>query len=684
MKVSFSLRSSLWSQALLCLSFIQTARGQTGDLNIEIGKSSGSGSVSLTSANSFSYNFGVTSAAGALTMSNIKLSLSRDVNASQPVVVQIFSGLGGTGTLLRTVQIAPSAVNQGSMTYLTVSLGEALSLGQGAYSVKVSTAASGSNATYNFRSNALTLGDAQGVTLNTSQWIQDNNTTGTAGSTLAPSAGYVLADRSVSASTLNLGRFHTGGTGATTSISYNNVAPATTGNVTESLTVSQTTTGNAVVTSIPTTHTVQGGSNNITLGVTNAAGVQSGTVQLNFNSVQTGSNSTRSGGAVSVGSSTITVTGTGYTGRSEWIANQNGSWNKNDFARWDANGGTPGLDGSVSLADTALFGTAATAARTVTLDGNSPQLRQLTFNNANNGYTIATGTGSASVQLGNGTYTGTMTNQAGKHIISANVVLGNALTYSGATGTETTISGSISGSGQGITKQGNGILRLSGTNSYTGATAVQGGTLIVNGSTNSATTVNSGATLGGSGTINGATTISGIHSPGNSPGTQTFTSGLTYNTNAVVLWELIANSTTGRGTNYDAINVTGTLNFAGTTTIQLDFDYIGSTASSTVDWNNEFWDQSYTGTSGWEIFRVAEGGSITGFENLQLGGSLLDSNGYALSSEHGVFSLAKLNNSIYLNYTVNNAAAINVIPEAGTSLLSVIGATLLLRRRRVS
>ena len=679
--MKFNLRSLSGICALLFFSHsaLISAQAQTSELNIEIGKINGSGAQTLNNTNSFAFNFGVTSSAGTLNLSNIRLALSRGNSTTAPVIIEIFSGLGGTGTLLRRVEIAASSVNQGSMTYSPVSLGDPLSLQQGGYSVRVSTQASGTGATYSFRPDVLTIGDTQGVTLG-SGWIQDNNTTGTAGNTLTPATGYVLADHAFSTSTVNLGRFHTGGTGATTTLSYNNAAPATTGNVTESLTVSHSATGNAIVTTIPSTHTVQGGSNNITLGVTNAAGAQNGTVQLNFNSVQTGSSSSRVGDPQSVGSRTITVTGTGYTGRSEWTANQNGSWNKDEFSRWDANGGTPGLDGSASVGDTALFGSAATAARTITLDGNSPQLRELTFNNANNGYTIATGTGNASLALGNATHAGSMSNQAGQHSISANVVLGNRLTYNGAASSMTTISGAISGNGHGLTKQGAGTLRLTGNNTFTGTTTVEAGTLIINGTSDSATTVQAGATLGGSGTINGNTTIAGIHSPGNSPGLQTFTSGLTYAPGSSVLWELIANDTSGRGTNYDAIDVTGTLNFAGTTTLNMVFNFTGEPTSSTVDWANSFWDHSITGTNGWEIFRVAEGGSIVGFENLELGGLLIDSQGNVLSSSRGSFSLFKSDNSIYLNYTANT----NVIPETSVSLLGLMGMTVLLRRRRSS
>ena len=335
------------------------------------------------------------------------------------------------------------------------------------------------------------------------------------------------------------------------------------------------------------------------------------------------------------------------------------------------------------MGDTALFGTVATADRTIGLDGNAPQLRQIEFNNATSSYTIARGSGNTSIGLGNATNAGVMNNAAGRHTISADIVLGNRLTYTGAAGTTTDISGAVSGNAQGLTKQGLGTLRMSGNNSFSGTTTVAEGTLIVNGTNASATTVNSGATLGGSGTISGATTISGIHSPGNSPGVQSFGSGLTYNGGASVLWELIANSTSGRGSNYDAINVTGNLNFAGSTTLTLDFDFFqaeGSGLNSVVDWGNSFWDTSKLGPDGWEVFRVTDG-TISGFENLTLGGSLADAQTDLLLSNRGSFSLTQSGNSIYLNYTAYDPNA-NVIPESTSTLLGVMGASLLLRRRR--
>ena len=101
--------------------------------------------------------------------------------------------------------------------------------------------------------------------------------------------------------------------------------------------------------------------------------------------------------------------------------------------------------------------------------------------------------------------------------LSGNITAFNT-TYDIATGTTTTLSGDISGSG-GVTKEGLGTLVLEGTNTYTGTTDINAGTLLINASNAGATSayeINSGGTLGGTGSIGGATTLDsgGFLSPG--------------------------------------------------------------------------------------------------------------------------------------------------------------------------
>jgi autotransporter-associated beta strand protein len=508
-----------------------------------------------------------------------------------------------------------------------------------------------------------------GGAISESQWIQDSNTGGTAGTTFTPSAGYVLADHSSSAASVNLGRYHINGTAPTSSLTLGNSAPATTGNVTESLVVSQgTLTGPATLTGLPESHLVQGSTQGVTVGLTAAVGAQTGSVQLNFNSTQTGSSSARVGGDLSVGSRTISLTGFGYDGKSEWTADSGGSWNLDSYDNWSANGGTPGMDGTASQEDTALFGSAATANRTIALNGSNAALQSLTFNNATASYTLSQGSG-GTMTLGSAGSEGALTNSAGTHTLSAPLVLGNKLTVNSAANSSIRLEGAVSGS-HGLVKSGAGRLVIEGTTTYSGLTDVQEGTFVVNGSTAGDLTIGSNAQLEGSGTIGGNTTISGTHSPGNSPDIQTFGADLTYTNGSAIIWELINNTIEGRGTNYDGIDVEGNLDFSGSTTLNLAF----AIAESNIDFTNEFWSSSYLGTNGWKIFDVM--GDITGFENLTLTGTLLDSEGVVLSAirSEASFSLFEGADGIYLNY--------NAIPEPSTVLFLSLASLSLFKRRR--
>jgi autotransporter-associated beta strand protein len=129
----------------------------------------------------------------------------------------------------------------------------------------------------------------------------------------------------------------------------------------------------------------------------------------------------------------------------------------------------------------------------------------------------------ADITIGNAiTFTGNPTfTTAGSEkslIFSGDASLGATRTLTVETGSTVNtafveFSGDISGAGSGITKEGAGTLRLSGNSSYTGATVVSAGKLVVNGniSTSISLTVEAGATLGGDGTVASVTFEGGSH-----------------------------------------------------------------------------------------------------------------------------------------------------------------------------
>jgi len=122
------------------------------------------------------------------------------------------------------------------------------------------------------------------------------------------------------------------------------------------------------------------------------------------------------------------------------------------------------------------------------------------------------------------------------------------------------LAAAISGSGS-LTKDGSGMLTLSGVSTYTGPTSVVGGTLAVTGSIVSDVTVGGGATLKGTGSV-GSVTVNGggTLAPGSSPGTLTVSGSLAMASTTIYLVQVtpaIASTT----------NVSGSAAIAGTVNV---------------------------------------------------------------------------------------------------------------------
>ncbi len=265
---------------------------------------------------------------------------------------------------------------------------------------------------------------------------------------------------------------------------------------------------------------------------------------------------------------------------------------------------------------------------------------------------------SAGGRLSGGNYSGTLSNDG-------------VFRYAG-NGNQT-LSGTVSGTGA-VELASNVTLELSGPNTYTGTTSVINGTMLINGSQSLATgalNVAAGATLGGNGTIGGVSTITGTHSPGNSPGIQTFSSDLTYNAGASLIWELIGNTASlgDRGTVFDGINVGGNLDFTGASTVTLSFNGSGST----VDWSDVLWGTNQS----WLLYDVA--GSTTNLSNFNIStDNWADAQGDLFNTvlAGSSFNLSQSGSDVFLNYNTG------IIPEPSRFMLLGLGAMVVLARRR--
>lgn len=206
-----------------------------------------------------------------------------------------------------------------------------------------------------------------------------------------------------------------------------------------------------------------------------------------------------------------------------------------------------------------------------------------------------------------------------------------------------------------------GKWELSGANTYTRNTTVTAGTLLINNLTGSGTGAGSvivnGGILGGNGSISGSVTVNsgGTLAPGNSPGLLTVGS-LVLNSGSATTLEI---NGTGRGTTYDAIDITvgGGLQFGGNFTLTFG----GALGNTTLDLFN------FTTTSTGDIASFVSTGTYSGTWSKT--GDV-----WSLNSGGTTLSFSELTGDL------------SVVPEPATwALLALsLSALMILRRRRQS
>ncbi len=368
---------------------------------------------------------------------------------------------------------------------------------------------------------------------------------GGAGPSIATTGGvYDYANAVYTGTAFAFGYIHRGGPSASGTAAIGNQT-VTSGSYQDTLNVSAAT-GNPLVGASGFTGLAPSASgattNNLVVSVgSGTAGSLASTLALSLVSNANGVAGLSNGTATTVGSpSSITTTGTVFTGLSTWNVNGGGQWGTlaSSFGsnwNWATFDGSPGVDSSFTNTDTATFGGALTSgSATVTVTAATPSVKSVTFNNAAATYSVAGVSGGSLALLNTGTVAATVAVIAGSHAMSLPVALGSNTDFDVAGGSILSMSGVLSGA-KAIATIGTGTTIFSGNNTYGGITSVAAGTLLINGSQASATgaiTVAGGATLGGRGTAGGAVNVlaNGILSPGSSieslaVGATTFSSG---------------------------------------------------------------------------------------------------------------------------------------------------------------
>jgi fibronectin-binding autotransporter adhesin len=282
-------------------------------------------------------------------------------------------------------------------------------------------------------------------------------------------------------------------------------------------------------------------------------------------------------GATANANQTFTVSGNVYSGQGVWNTNGSGSWGTiNAPANWTAAGGAPGLDANFTTTDSATFGNvlAANNTSTVTLNGDNPSLKAVTFSDTNAGasYTLAQGTG-GTLKLNAGTgNTATVSDTAGSNQITAPVELdSNTAVNVVNAGDVLTVTGNISGASTNnltLGTGGAGKIVLGGVNTFTGGTTINSGTVqfaSANALTSSSSVTVTGGTLdvnGFSETLNNFSSTGGTITNTGATTTVTFDIDIDPVNNSNITGNIAINKT-GAG----LLALTGNNSYTGGTTI---------------------------------------------------------------------------------------------------------------------
>jgi len=349
-----------------------------------------------------------------------------------------------------------------------------------------------------------------------------------------------------------------------------------------------------------------------------------------------------------------------------------------------------GVDNALPTTAGVTFGSTAGS---IDLNGHAQQIAFLKGSSAGVGGIVNSVAGTTSTLTVSGTANGSYSGPIGA-TGKANIALvkegSGALTLSGANtftaGTTITggklVAGGTSAFGSGTVTLGTGAIldlaslavanpltnhggTLLNADGFTG-TQTLAGTSSFSGSVGGTLDVASGGIVKGNGvTFTGPVTFDAgaIHAPGNSPGLQTFTGGLSYSAGSHLEWELVANAAAvaDRGTLYDAVDV-----FGGSLAVDSAavLDLVFNASGSTVDWSDTFWSIGHS----WLLVDASSAGTSTGLFSLGVVGS--DSQGAALTSirPNASFSVIRSGPNLLVQYGVV------AVPEPGTISLAALGA----------